>query len=275
MLYQDKPKKEMKRIFEKLALQIMGVVNVTPDSFSDGGDTFDVDTAIRRGFEFAELGCSIVDVGGESTRPGALVIDEEEELRRVIPVIRALSKIVRVSVDTSKPLVARRAVDAGATIINDISASLAEVAASTGAGWVAMHMQGEPQSMQDDPRYENVVSDVRAFLAERAAWAHSLGIAEVWLDPGIGFGKSFDHNLDLLAKIGEIVDLGYPVLVGTSRKTFIAKLASIREGSLPSPKDRLEGSLATAAWCYSRGVSVMRVHDVAEVTQLCLLFGQV
>ncbi len=253
--------------------RIMGVINVTPDSFSDGGDTFDINDAIAQGELFAQLGAQIVDVGGESTRPGALSIDQDEELRRVIPVIRALSPNIRVSVDTTKPRVAQLAVEAGATLINDISASLAEVAASNGVGWVAMHMQGVPFDMQQRPHYEDVVTEVAQFLRNRADWANSLGISEVWLDPGIGFGKSFEHNLELLASVNKIVEIGYPVLVGTSRKTFIGKLAFLREGTVPVPKDRMEGSLATAAWCYAHGVTAMRVHDVKEVSQYCSLLG--
>lgn len=256
------------RANNRMSAKIMGVVNVTPDSFSDGGETFNADDAIRRGLEFASVGVDIVDVGGESTRPGALLIDEAEELRRIIPVVKALSSHVRVSIDTTKSEVAKRAVEVGATLINDISASLHPVAASMGVGWVAMHMQGIPQTMQESPKYDNLLDNVFDFLRDRVSWAQSLGIDEVWIDPGIGFGKTFEDNLDLLAHVDRLMDIGVPVLVGTSRKTFIGKLASAREGSVSSPRDRLEGSLATVAWCYARGVSAMRVHDVAEVLQL-------
>ena len=246
----------------------MGVINVTPDSFSDGGDYFDTNRAIAHGLEMAALGCDIIDVGGESTRPGALYIDQAEEIRRVLPVVEELSKVVRVSIDTTKAEVAIQAIQAGATLINDISASLAEVAAQQGVGWVAMHMQGTPRDMQMNPHYDDVVLEVRDFLFQRAQWARSLGIDEVWLDPGIGFGKTMEHNLELLANVDAIVELGFPVLIGTSRKTFLGKMAAAHEGSMPVPKDRLEGSLATAAWCFSRGVAAMRVHDVQEIVQL-------
>ncbi|MDA8386803.1 MAG: dihydropteroate synthase [Actinomycetota bacterium] len=252
---------------------VMGVVNVTPDSFSDGGDFFDHAKAIEHGLELVGLGCDIVDVGGESTRPGSLPIDEEEEVRRVLPVVAALSKQVRVSIDTVKPSVARAAIDAGATLVNDISSSLAEVAAAAGVGWVAMHMQGEPRTMQENPHYDDVVSEVVDYLRAKADWARQLGINEIWLDPGIGFGKTVEHNLELLANIDPLVELGFPVLVGTSRKTFLGRIASRFEGEMPPPRDRLEGSLATAAWCFSRGVRAMRVHDVREVLQLRSLAG--
>ncbi len=252
---------------------VMGVVNVTPDSFSDGGDYFDHAKAIQHGLELTALGCDIIDVGGESTRPGSLPIDDKEELRRVLPVVAELSKHVRVSIDTFKPAVAREAIGAGATLVNDISSSLAEVAASEGVGWVAMHMQGEPRTMQENPHYADVVGEVAQYLTEKVAWASELGIEEVWIDPGIGFGKSLDHNLELLANIDRIVDLGYPVLVGTSRKTFLGRIAARFEGGMPPPRDRLEGSLATAAWCFAHGVAAMRVHDVRELLQLRALAG--
>lgn len=252
---------------------VMGVVNVTPDSFSDGGDYFDHGKAIDHGLELKALGCDIVDVGGESTRPGALPIDEEEEVRRVLPVVTELARHVRVSIDTVKPSVARAAIAAGATLVNDISSTLAEIAASEGVGWVAMHMQGEPRTMQENPHYADVVGEVSQYLAEKAAWASELGIEEVWIDPGIGFGKTVEHNLDLLANIDRLVALGHPVLVGTSRKTFLGRLAARYEGEMPPPRDRLEGSLATAAWCFANGVAAMRVHDVREVLQLRSLAG--
>lgn len=247
---------------------VIGVINVTPDSFSDGGDYFDARLAIAKGYQMIEDGCGIIDVGGESTRPGAVPTDEEEEARRILPVIAELSKAVRISVDTAKASVARRAVEAGATILNDISASLAEVAAREGVAWLAMHMQGNPRTMQDKPHYHDVVSEVCGFLAERAKWATELGISEVWVDPGIGFGKTSEHNLELLANIDHVVALGHPVVVGTSRKGFLGRIAASFEGAVPPPKDRLEGSLATAAWCYANGVTAMRVHDVAETAQL-------
>lgn len=252
---------------------VMGVVNVTPDSFSDGGETFDTRKAISRGLSLAQAGADILDIGGESSRPGALSIDAREEMRRIIPVVEALSPIVRVSVDTTKEEVARRAVLAGATLINDISSGLAHVAADLGVGWVAMHMQASPEIMQRDPRYSDVVFEVRNFLIERGEYGRRLGISEVWIDPGIGFGKTIEHNLALLREIDFLADCDFPVLVGTSRKTFIGKVAARFEGEIPPPKDRLEGSLATAAWCFRHGVSAMRVHDVKETIDLCRLAG--
>lgn len=248
----------------------MGVVNVTPDSFSDGGRFLDPEAAIRRGLQLAADGADIVDVGGESTRPGAAPVPEDVELARVVPVISALAATgqVRVSVDTRKASVAAAAVEAGATMINDVSATLWPVAAATGTAYVAMHMRGTPENMQVDPRYDDVVGEVAAFLAARAEEATSAGVAEVWIDPGIGFGKSLEHNLTLLRHLRRLVDLGYPVLVGTSRKGFLGKLL----GGAP-PDDRLEGSIATAVWAMSQGAQMVRVHDVAETVQAARLVG--
>jgi dihydropteroate synthase len=236
----------------------MGVLNVTPDSFYDGGRYRDHARAVRRGLEMVAEGADIVDVGGESTRPGAAPVTEDEELARVLPVIEALAGIVRVSIDSSKRGVAHAAVRAGASLINDVTASIAEVAAETGAGYVAMHMQGTPRDMQAAPNYRDVVSEVGAFLAARAAEAERLGVSEVWVDPGIGFGKSVQHNLDLLAALPELVALGWPLVVGTSRKSFLAKI-----GGGEGPEERLEASLATATYALAAGASMVRVHDVA------------
>lgn len=245
----------------------MGVLNVTPDSFSDGGRWLDPDAAVARGLEMAAEGADVVDVGGESTRPGASSVDEAEELRRVVPVVEALTAHVRVSVDTRKRAVAEAAVAAGATIVNDISASLWPVAAEGGAGWVAMHMQGEPQTMQAAPSYGDVVGEVRTFLVDRAETALAAGVGEVWIDPGIGFGKTLDHNLALLHHLGSLVRTGFPVAVGTSRKSFLARFTG------PEPGDRIEGSLATAAWAIERGAAMVRVHDVRPTAQLVRLAG--
>jgi dihydropteroate synthase len=238
----------------------MGVLNVTPDSFSDGGRFLDRGAAIAHGLSLIDQGADIVDVGGESTRPGASPVSDEEELDRVIPVITALAGRVRVSVDTTKPAVASAAVSAGATLINDVSASLWSVAAAAGpgVGWVAMHRQGTPETMQDAPSYDDVVAEVRAFLASRVQSALAAGVVEVWVDPGIGFGKTLAHNLTLLAHLGALVGDGAPVMVGTSRKSFITKAL----GAAPV-EDRLEGSLASAVWALSQGAAMVRVHDVA------------
>src|SRR4051794_13161695 len=222
---------------------VMGVLNVTPDSFSDGGRWLDADAAVARGLEMAAEGADVVDVGGESTRPGAEPVDEAEERSRVLPVIEALASHVRVSVDTRKPGVAEAALAAGATLLNDVSASLHEVAAAAGAGWVAMHMQGDPRTMQSAPTYGDVVAEVRDFLVARAERAAAAGVTEIWVDPGIGFGKTVDHNLSLLRHLDELVASGFPVLVGASRKGFLGALT----GGAPVD-DRLEASLATATW---------------------------
>jgi dihydropteroate synthase len=233
----------------------MGVLNVTPDSFSDGGRWLDPDAAVAHGLRMVAEGADVIDVGGESTRPGAEPVPADEELRRVLPVVEALAAHVRVSIDTRKPEVAEAAIEAGATLVNDVSASLAPVAAAAGVGWVAMHMQGEPRTMQQAPAYDDVVAEVRAFLVERAS---SSGVDDVWIDPGIGFGKTLEHNLTLLRHLGELVATGYPVVVGTSRKAFLGRLTGGAEVD-----DRVEASVATAAWSLSQGAAMVRVHDVA------------
>jgi dihydropteroate synthase len=246
---------------------LMGVVNVTPDSFSDGGLFLDAPAAIEHGRELAAEGADILDIGGESTRPGAQPVSADEELRRVLPVVEALSGHGPViSIDTSKLAVARAALDAGARIVNDVSAfrfdpDIAGLVADTGVDCCLMHMLGEPRTMQEDPRYDDVVSDVKAFLEERLAFAVSEGVAEerVWLDPGIGFGKTVDHNLQLLRRLDEIVAIGRPVVVGTSRKSFLGKLTG-REVT-----ERLPGTIATNVLALERGASVFRVHDVLPV----------
>jgi dihydropteroate synthase len=244
---------------------VMGIVNVTPDSFSDGGRFLDAETAIQHGRELAAEGAAILDVGGESTRPGAEPVGADEELRRVIPVIEALSGgDTQISIDTTKAAVARRALEAGATIVNDVAAlrfdpDLAGVIADAGATCVLMHMLGEPRTMQDDPRYDEVVSDVKAFLEERLAYATGEGIAEdrVWLDPGIGFGKTVEHNLELIDRLDEIAAIGRPVVFGASRKSFLGKLTGRHVD------ERLAGTIATNIIAYERGARVFRVHDVA------------
>ncbi len=235
----------------------MGVLNVTPDSFSDAGRFLDPEAAVAQGLAMARAGADVVDVGGESTRPGAHAVDDAEERRRVVPVVEALAHHVRVSIDTSKTTVAEAAVAAGATLVNDVSASLHPVAAEAGVGWVAMHMRGEPRTMQRHPRYDDVVGEVRAFLVERAEAAIEAGVDEVWVDPGIGFGKTVEHNLSLLRRLSSLVATGHPVVVGTSRKSFLGTLA----GGAPVT-DRLEGSLATAVHAVAQGARMVRVHDV-------------
>ena len=252
---------------------VMGVLNVTPDSFSDGGRYLDRERAVAHGRSLFADGADVVDVGGESTRPGAEPVDPDEELRRVVPVIEALAPLGRVSVDTRRAEVARAAVAAGATLVNDVSATLHEVAAERGVGWVAMHMQGGPATMQDDPTYDDVVGDVTAFLADRIAVAGEAGVGEVWVDPGLGFGKTAEHNLELLRRLAVLTDLGAPVLVGASRKRTLAEILRRSDGStaVPEPDDRLEASVAVAVWAMVQGASMVRVHDVRPTVQAARL----
>jgi dihydropteroate synthase len=253
---------------------VMGVVNVTPDSFSDGGEWLDPHAAIAHGRALVAQGAAILDIGGESTRPGAEPVGEAEELRRVVPVLDGLAGAgARLSIDTSKAAVAAAALDAGASIVNDVTAlrgdtRMAALVAERGCEVCLMHMLGEPRTMQRDPRYGDVVADVRAFLAERLAHAIGAGVTEerVWLDPGIGFGKTIDHNLELLARLDEIVALGRPVVVGTSRKSFLGTITGGRE-----PGDRVAGTIATNVIALTRGASVFRVHDVAEARDALLV----
>ena len=247
----------------------MGVLNVTPDSFSDGGRYLDVDAAVAHGLRMVAEGADIVDVGGESTRPGAAPVDGDVERSRVVPVIAALAPEVRVSIDTRKAAVAEAAIAAGATLVNDVSATLWPVAAAAGVGWVAMHMRGTPETMQREAHYDDVVGVVRAFLTARAAQAREAGVDEVWIDPGIGFGKTRAHNLALLRGLGTLAAIGEPLLVGTSRKSFLGELA----GGAPAD-DRLEGSLATAVWSMTQGAAMVRVHDVAPTVQAARLLGE-
>jgi dihydropteroate synthase len=251
-----------------MAPLVMGVVNVTPDSFSDGGRFLDADAAIAHGLRLVEEGADVVDVGGESTRPGAEPVSESVERERVLPVVRALASQVRVSIDTTKAGVAEAAISAGATLVNDISSTLSAVAAAHGVGWVAMHMQGTPRTMQRHPSYDNVVAEVRDFLRTKAHEAVDAGVGEVWIDPGIGFGKTAAHNLSLLAHLDALVDDGFPVLVGLSRKSFLARVT----GDAP-PEDRLEPSLAGAVWAMSQGVAMVRVHDVRATCEAAALVG--
>ncbi len=247
---------------------LMGILNVTPDSFSDGGQHFAVEDAVRRGEQMAEDGADWIDVGGESTRPGADPVSAEDEKGRVLPVIEALVKAgLKVSVDTMKPEVAQAALDAGAQMVNDVNAlrapGMLEVCAEARCEVCLMHMQGEPRTMQANPTYSNVVQDIRAFLLERASVCEMAGIPRqrIWIDPGIGFGKNIQHNLSLLKHVGAFVQSGYPVLVGLSRKSFIGRLAGTPENPAPI-EDRLAGTLAAQNWCAQEGVQMLRVHDV-------------
>jgi dihydropteroate synthase len=254
---------------------VMGIVNVTPDSFSDGGQYLDVQAAIEHGLELESEGAEILDVGGESTRPGAEPVSEEEELRRVIPVIaglRAAGAEARISVDTSKAAVAQAALHAGASMVNDVTAlrgdpGMVDVVAESGAECCLMHMLGEPRTMQQDPHYDEVVSDVKGFLEGRMAFAVAHGIAEerILLDPGIGFGKTDVHNLELLGRLHELAELGRPIVIGTSRKSFLGRLTG------RPVQDRLAATIATNVIAYERGARIFRVHDVAPVYDALLI----
>ncbi len=250
---------------------VMGVLNVTPDSFSDGGAWMSVDAAVAHTRAMLADGARIIDVGGESTRPGADPVALADEIARVVPVIEAIVSDVaragaRISIDTRRPEVASAALAAGASILNDVSASLERVAAEHGAGWIAMHMQGEPATMQVDPRYDDVVADVERFLVDAAARGRSAGVTEIWIDPGIGFGKTHEHNWELLASIDRLVSNGIPVAVGTSRKGFLGAATAVSDGTeaMADPVDRLDATVATSVWAATMGVAMVRVHDVAE-----------
>jgi dihydropteroate synthase len=252
----------------------MGVLNVTPDSFSDGGKFLDLAAAVAHAHAMAQAGADIIDVGGESTRPGARPVGAEEELRRVLPVIERLRGLT-VSIDTTKAVVAAQAVAAGAQIVNDISAlrfdaGMIDVVRRRGAGVVLMHMLGTPPTMQQQPQYGDVVTDVCGFLRARIAFALDRGVkkSQIAVDPGLGFGKTAAHNLQLLAQLAELQSLGCPIVVGASRKSFIGRLLN-RE-----PADRLPGSLAVVAWAVAQGAQVVRVHDVAETVDVVRLVEQ-
>jgi dihydropteroate synthase len=245
---------------------LMGILNVTPDSFSDGGEFFGVDAAVVQAETMLDEGAQIVDVGGESTRPGSDPVSEEEELCRVLPVVRGILEArpgTIVSIDTYRASTAEAALDAGAHLVNDVTAlsdpRMAGLVAERGCPIILMHMLGEPKTMQKDPRYVDVVREVRDFLAMRAECAARAGVAhgDIILDPGIGFGKTYEHNLALLNRLGALVELGFPVLVGASRKSFLGKIV----GS-DSSKDRLFGTVATSVLAYERGAKLFRVHDV-------------
>jgi dihydropteroate synthase len=250
-------------------VKLMGVVNVTPDSFSDGGLYLDPATAIAHGRALARAGAAILDVGGESTRPGAAPVAADEEVRRVEPVVAALADVAEaISVDTSKATVAEAALDAGASIVNDVTAlrgdpEMAALVADRGAGLVLMHMAGDPRTMQVNPEYGDVVAEVRDFLAARLAVAVAAGVDEsrILLDPGIGFGKTDRHNFELLRGLPELATLGRPILLGTSRKSFIGRT----DGS--GADDRLGGTIATSILAATAGASILRVHDVREMSQ--------
>jgi len=249
--------------------RVMGILNVTPDSFSDGGRYFDAEAAFRHGLDLVDMGADLVDIGGESTRPGSDPVSAEEEWRRVGPVIRGLAGKVPVplSIDTMKPAVASNAIEAGASIVNDVSGlrdpSMVRLVAKSRAGVVAMHMLGNPKTMQEHPAYADVVGEVRSFLTKRIRILEDAGVASeaIAVDPGVGFGKTPDHNLALLRHLDQIAALGHPVVVGVSRKSFLERLGGGATG------DRLSGSIAAAAFAVTKGAHVVRVHDVRETVR--------
>jgi dihydropteroate synthase len=253
-----------------MTARIMGIVNVTPDSFSDGGKFLAPESAIDHGRQLAAEGADLLDVGGESTRPGAAAVTAEEELARVGPVVEALVRDdgPPISIDTSKFAVAEAALGAGAGMVNDVTAlradpDLAGICAQRRCEVVLMHMLGDPRTMQEDPVYEDVVDDIKAFLAERIEFALSQGIEEerIWIDPGIGFGKTVEHNLELHRRLGELADLGRPIAFGSSRKSFIGKLSGAEVDQ------RVGGTIASNVIAYANGASMLRVHDVAPMRQ--------
>lgn len=253
---------------------VMGIVNVTPDSFSDGGSLAGPEAAVTHGLELWREGADIVDVGGESTRPGAAPVEPAEEIHRIVPVVeRLVDEGVVVSVDTRHAGVAAAAIDVGAHIVNDVSSfadpGMAEVCADSGVGVVLMHMRGDPETMQSDPRYDDVVAEVAAYLEQRALAAEKAGVARarICIDPGIGFGKTFQHNLDLLRNVDWLVTSGYPVLIGSSRKRFLGSILE-SSGIDTAPADRDPATGATVALAIAGGASVVRVHNVGHGHQV-------
>jgi len=253
----------------------MGVLNATPDSFSDGGRYLGLDLSVARVHEMIVEGAAVIDIGGESTRPGAHDVSPAEQIQRVVPVIAAVidvcrDRLVRISVDTRSRDVARAAVAAGASIINDVSGALGSLAAELQVGWVCMHMAGTPATMADTPTYNDVVTEVLAWLIERADAATTAGCTDIWIDPGFGFGKTAAHNLALLGHLDQFVASGYPVAIGTSRKSTLGALTTASDvrvglrqtGDIVGPDDRFEASIASATWAMQSGVSMVRAHDV-------------
>ncbi len=260
------------RIYDGKRPLLMGILNVTPDSFSDGGKYYDRERAVTHGLELAGEGADILDIGGESTRPGSEPVSEDEELARVIPVVEELARRISIpiSVDTTRAEVARQALSVGAAMINDISAlnhdpRMAEVVASSGCSTALQHMAGNPRTMQDAPRYVDVVAEVLEYLRERVSFAAGMGIPrrKILVDPGIGFGKTLEHNLDLIRNVSRFHETGCPVLIGASRKGMIGKITGA------PVEDRDWGTAAITSWCVWRGVEVQRVHAVKAMRQVC------
>jgi dihydropteroate synthase len=260
--------------------RVMGILNVTPDSFSDGGRFATADRAVACGLQMVQDGADLVDIGGESTRPGAASVAADEQLRRVLPVLRGIRRQnpeIAITVDTTRASVAVAVLESGADGINDVSAGrddarMFEVVAAHEAGLVLMHMQGRPRTMQDNPQYEDVVREVQSFLAQRAAAAQDAGISpdHIAIDPGLGFGKTLAHNLELVRQIAAFHELGYPILLGPSRKTFIGQVLGIDDA-----QGRVVGTAAVAAWAAAAGVQVLRVHDVGEIAQITRMIAAI
>ena len=245
---------------------VMGILNLTPDSFSDGGAFLDPSLAIERALAMVEEGAQVIDVGGESTRPGSKGVSEQDELSRVLPVLEKLPRGgFMISIDTTKPAVARAALQAGAHMINDVSGGnpeLLELAKRYGAGFVLMHAQGSPEDMQDDPAYDDALGEVRAFFDQQKEGLTNLSLPRVWIDPGIGFGKTLEHNLELMGNLSALRDDAWGTLLGSSRKSWIDGLCDA-----PDPRDRMGGSIASAVCALSHGVEIIRAHDVRETVQ--------
>lgn len=255
---------------------IMGIINVTPDSFSDGGVVSDASDAVAVAERMLDEGADIIDVGGESSRPGAASISVDEELERVMPVVERLAGTCLLSIDTAKAEVAAEALGAGVHILNDITASLEQVAAAFSAGWIAMHMSGRPTTMQDQPSYGDVVDDVASFLDDAYRRGSAAGVESVWVDPGIGFGKTRSHNLELLRNLDAFTSLGARLAIGVSRKSFIGRMHAESDGvDDVAVSDRLEGSLYSAAWSWSKGAHIVRVHDVAASAKVAKLIRHI
>ncbi len=251
---------------------LMGIVNCTPDSFSDGGLAYHTEDAMKHALQLIGEGADFIDIGGESSRPGADPVSAEEEIRRVIPVVEQLAKktSLPISIDTSKSIVAEQALQAGACIVNDITAlygdpRMAEIIAKYHASVILMHMQGTPRLMQNNPQYQNVIEEISVFLEDRIRFAVRAGISQIIVDPGIGFGKTLEHNLEIIRNLRSFRDLGYPLLVGPSRKTFIGKILDV------PPTDRKEGTMAAVAASILFGANIIRIHDVKEMKQVAMV----
>ncbi len=253
---------------------VMGILNTTPDSFSDGGSWTTADRAVAHAERMLNEGADIIDVGGESSRPGAAPVSLTDELDRVIPVIERLAGRCVLSIDTAKPEVADAAIRAGATIVNDITARLEDVAAHHGVGWIAMHMLGEPRTMQNDPTYGDVVAEIRTALEDAVARGNRAGVPRMWVDPGIGFGKTTKHNLNMLRDVDSLTTIGHRMAVGVSRKRFIGELHAASDGvEEVDTIDRLEGSVQAAVWSMRAGAHIVRVHDVRPTALAARLFA--